>query len=272
MSVREAAGEDSPVVSRWRHYCKVAVYLVAIGVITLAGTGSAEPVTNRLDKVAFGVYAEDAAIPNADLTKTVTDPAVVAELDQPDGVAIKMKDDGSFQIFARGTGTYDFNDVDEINDARKEAVFKAKAALAKFMNEKLSTEEGFAEASKKTKSITNDGQNQSVNVSKESVKTSATLIKNSAYAHLKEVITLKTVKIARGEGGEVQATVGVSSKSLERSLMISSSYNMGGRPILPKMFLIRSDYGMGGEPMVPGSTHGTLGTIKSGFSIEDDDL
>lgn len=51
-----------------------------------------------------------------------------------------------------------------------------------------------------------------------------------------------------------------------------TKYNMGGRPISPKMFEIRSDYGMGGKPMVPGSTHGTLGTIKSGFSIEDDDL
>ena len=41
MSVRDSSGEDSPVVSRWRHYCKVAAYLVAIGVITLAGTGCA---------------------------------------------------------------------------------------------------------------------------------------------------------------------------------------------------------------------------------------
>ena len=41
MSVRDSSGADSPVVSRWRHYCKVAAYLVAIGVITLAGTGCA---------------------------------------------------------------------------------------------------------------------------------------------------------------------------------------------------------------------------------------
>lgn len=175
--------------------------------------------------VAFGVFADDAAAPAADLAKTAADPAVEAEFDQPDGAAIKMKDDGSFQIFARGTGTYDFNDVDDINDAKKEAVLKAKAALAKFMNEKLSTEEGFAEASKKTKSMTTDGQSKSVNTSKESVKTSATLIKNHAEALLKGVITLKTVKIARGEGGEVQATVGVSSKTLKAASMLKDEIN-----------------------------------------------
>ena len=171
--------------------------------------------------VAFGAFADDAA----DLAATAADPAVEAEFDQPDGAAIKMKDDGSFQILARGTGTYDFNDVDDINDAKKEAVLKAKAALAKFMNEKLSTEEGFAEASKKTKSMTSDGQNQSVNVSKESVKTSSTMIKNQAEALLKGVITIKMQKIARGAGGEVQATVGVSSKTLAAVSKLQNGIN-----------------------------------------------
>ena len=161
--------------------------------------------------VAFGVLGDDVA----DLTQAAADSAVEAEFDQPDGAAIKMKDDGSFQIFARGTGTYDFNDPDDINDAKKEATLKAKAALAKFMNEKLSTEEGFAEASEKTKSMTGDGQTQSLKVSKTSVKTSSTMIKNQAEALLKGVITLKTQKIARGEGGEVQVTVGVSSKTIQ---------------------------------------------------------
>lgn len=171
--------------------------------------------------VAFGVMADDAA----DLTKTATEPAVEAEFDQPDGAAIKMKDDGSFQIFARGTGTYDFNDPDDINDAKKEATLKAKAALAKFMNEKLSTEESFSEAAKKTKTMTSDGQNQSVNISKEAVKTSSTTIKNKADALLKGVITLKTQKIARGAGGEVQVTVGVSSKTLQAVSKLQEGIN-----------------------------------------------
>lgn len=177
---------------------KKTTLLVACGVL-LAGVG---------------LFAQDAN--TADLQKTAAAPEVQKQFDQPDGAAIFMKPDGSFQILARGTGTYDFDDTDDINDARKEGTLKAKAALAKFMKEKLSTEEAFAEASKKVKSITSNGETQTANVSKESVKTSATVIRNSAEALLKGVITLKEQKIPRkGNSGEIQVTVGVSSKTLK---------------------------------------------------------
>ena len=52
MSVRDSSGEDSSVVSRWRHYCKVAAYLVAIGVISLVGTGCAsKPSLDRVKTI-----------------------------------------------------------------------------------------------------------------------------------------------------------------------------------------------------------------------------
>ena len=56
----------------------------------------------------------------------------------------------------------------------------AKAAIAKFMKEKLSTEEAFASATKKVKTITSDGQTQTANVTKESIKINSQIIKNSA--------------------------------------------------------------------------------------------
>lgn len=160
------------------------------------------------------LVAQDAN--TADLQKTASAPEIQKQFDQPDGAAIFVKPDGSFQILARGSGTYDFDDVDDVNDARKEGTLKAKAALAKFMKEKLSTEEAFASASKKVKSISNDGQTQTANVTKESIKTNAQLIRNSADAILKGVITLKEQKIPRkGSSGEIQVTVGVSSKTLK---------------------------------------------------------
>lgn len=171
--------------------------------------------------MACGIFLAGAALVaqdanTADLQKTAAAPEVQKQFDQPDGAAIFMKPDGSFQILARGSGTYDFDDVDDVNDARKEATLKAKAALAKFMKEKLSTEEAFASASKKVKSITSDGQTQTANVTKESVKTNTQLIRNSADAILKGVITLKEQKIPRkGSSGEIQVTVGVSSKTLK---------------------------------------------------------
>ena len=160
------------------------------------------------------LVAQDAN--TADLQKTAAAPEIQKQFDQPDGAAIFMKPDGSFQILARGSGTYDFDDVDDVNDARKEGTLKAKAALAKFMKEKLSTEEAFASASKKVKSITKDGQTQTANVTEESIKTNAQLIRNSADAILKGVITLKEQKIpSKGSSGEIQVTVGVSSKTLK---------------------------------------------------------
>ena len=94
--------------------------------------------------------------------------------------------------------------------------FLNKSPKVKFMKEKLSTEEAFASATKKVKSITLDGQTQTSNVTKESVKTNAQIIRNSADALLKGVITLKEQKIPRkGSSGDIQVTVGVSSKTLK---------------------------------------------------------
>jgi len=169
--------------------------------------------------VVCSVFADESKTPassSADLNQTASAPEVKTQLDQPDGAAIFIKPDGSFQILAKGTGTYDFDDVDDVNDARKEGILKAKAALAKFMKESLSTEDAFAEASKKVKSITTDGKTQTANVSKESIKTNATLIRNSADALLKGVITLKEQKVpSKGSSGQIQVTVGVSSKTLK---------------------------------------------------------
>lgn len=169
--------------------------------------------------VACGfVLAQSAAFAQAvqdpQLQANASNPAVQQELDQPDGVAITLKPDGSFQIFARGTGTYDFNDPDDIKDARRDGTLRAKANLSKFLKEKVASKEGMDEISKKSKSMTSDGQVQKVAVSKESVKVATESIRNESDAILTGVITLKDQKVPRGNGGEIQVTVGISSKTL----------------------------------------------------------
>lgn len=139
---------------------------------------------------------------------------VQQELDQPDGVAITLKPDGSFQIFARGTGTYDFNDADDIKDARRDGTLRAKANLSKFLKEKVASQDALDEVSRKSKSMTSDGQVQTVAVSKESLKVATESIQNESDAILTGVITLKDQKVPRGSGGEIQVTIGVSSKTL----------------------------------------------------------
>lgn len=168
----------------------------------------------------FGQAAQD-----PQLQSNAANAEVQAELDQPDGVAITLKPDGTFQIFARGTGTYDFNDPDDIKDARRDATMRAKANLAKFLKEKVSSEDGLDEVSKKSKSMTSDGQVQKVAVSKESVKIATESIRNGSNAILTGVITLKDQKVPRGNGGEIQVTVGCSSKTLKAAQMAAQGIN-----------------------------------------------
>lgn len=153
-------------------------------------------------------------------------PSLAGDLsDQPDGAAIKLLPDGGYQITAIGTGTYDFNDPDDINDARNEAEKKAKAAIVKFLNEDIKTEEGLSEASKKVKTISSNGENAETSVSKTSVKEMMTAIQNSAGALLKGVVVLKAEKEAAGQGGTYRVQVGVSSKTTQAAAVAPDAIN-----------------------------------------------
>ena len=80
------------------------------------------------------IEAEKAA-----LKQNAANEVVQEDLAEPDGVSLAMADDGSYQIFARGTGTYDFGDEDDRQDALQEATQKAKANLSKFLSETISS-------------------------------------------------------------------------------------------------------------------------------------
>jgi hypothetical protein len=52
-------------------------------------------------------------------------------------VALQLLPDGGFRIYGRGSGTYDFNEADEIRGATQDATLRAKAAIAKFLKERI---------------------------------------------------------------------------------------------------------------------------------------
>ena len=133
--------------------------------------------------------------------------------DAPDGAAIKLSPDGSYKITAVGTGVYDFNNPRAISMARKQAEMRAKAAIAKFLKEDLSTKEGMDEACKNASSMSSDGQGQSSSASMETVSTTMESIRNSADALLTGVVVLQDEKIPSGNGGSYRVMVGVSSKT-----------------------------------------------------------
>ena len=164
----------------------------------------------------LALFAAQAQDGKAELLQSVQKQGVAQDLETaPDGVTIRMLPDGGFQIFAIGTGTYDFDDVDDIMDAQKEATMKAKANLAKFMNESISTDEKLEEMSAKVKKVSSENGTTSSSVEKVSAKQTLNTIRSSSAALLKGVIVLSTSKTpGKGTSGTFRVLVGVSSKTL----------------------------------------------------------
>lgn len=170
--------------------------------------------------VAAVAYAkeqvEDGVAANA------TNAVVQTILSMPDGVSIVQNEkDGSLQVYARGSSSYDFGDPRDIRSKTKVAEMRAKAALSKYMKEIVAVEESSSECEGRlAKSIltqNRDGdvvRNEVVRETVESVKETLTI---HSSAILSGVATLMTAKVpAEGSktSGEIQVTVGISTKTL----------------------------------------------------------
>ena len=211
----------------------------------------------------FAVAQTPPAGPEADaaaLRANAANPVVAEDLAEPDGVSLALADDGSYQIFARGTGTYDFGDEDERQEALQEAILKAKANLAKFLNETIATDASVDNFSKKAKTLTKEGGITSAAVSKEQVKSQTTAIRNSSQAILTGAITLETRRIpGNGEGGTYQVTVGVSSKTIAAAESIAKQMadslanrrsTVGGTGAAPSPAPIGGEAGLDNTPEI----------------------
>lgn len=191
----------------------------------------------------------------------------------PDGATIKLFPDGGYQIIAVGTGVYDFNDPDDIKDARKEAEMRAKAAIAKFLKEDIATTEGMEEASKKVKSVSSDGQNTSTSVSKTSVKTAMESIRNSASALLTGVVVLQDAKIPTPgkDGGTCKVMVGVSSKTTAAANAAANgiSGSLGARADAPAPAVVAASAASAGNaaPAAPSAAPAGLPPLPDGWIV-----
>ena len=184
--------------------------------VTTAISGLALATTAIAQQAVAPTPTSPAQADVANLQMTVAQPAIDQVLTEPDGVAIALRENGDFQIFARGSGVYDFDDPSELASARTEATLNAKANLAKFIKEKVSVEEGITDVVQKTKTLEGNGQVQTKVAKTEEVKTMAKAITTSAEQILQGVITLREQKAPGiGTGGQIQVTVGISSKTLE---------------------------------------------------------
>lgn len=202
--------------------------------------------------VAFSVFAQQ----DAGLAAAANDPSVAQMAEQdPEGCQVFVDADGSMKVISTGTGTYDFNDEDEIKDARSEATRNAKAHIVKFFKENFSTEEQATNATKKAKSLHKDGQNEQVSVSKEQIKTTIEVVKSDAQKVLSGVVVLKEQKIpSSNSGGTIRVTVGVSSTTLKAATQVSNAMTQAVHD--QNNYKPQNNNGMGGRPGGNGGVNG----------------
>lgn len=123
--------------------------------------------------------------------------------------------DESGNIKLRATG----EDVMKIGDARdkqsclKRAELKAKADIAKFFKEQITSKEVLDDLSQQTEKAQIGNGNESETINRDVVIKEATQIQNNAEAALRGVVVIE--KIASVETKECSVTVGFNSKTLK---------------------------------------------------------
>lgn len=129
------------------------------------------------------------------------------------GVSIELSPDGQEWLRIRSIGEAYLGIADrrDVQMALHKATLQAKAEIARFLNERITTEETLEETTKTL--IERDGQNIHINPS--AVETFGVTIRNSAEAILKGVMVIEQ-KIDI-DSRLVRVTVGVSHDSMQRA-------------------------------------------------------
>ena len=137
------------------------------------------------------------------------------------GVTIEMKPDGSdwLRIRSIGESITPIGDRRDVVAATKKATLQAKAEIAKFLNEKISTSETLEEI---TKTLT-EVNGQAASANRKSIETLTTNIHNSAETILKGVVVLEQKIDA--DNKVVRVTVGMSRKTMRIADSVSNSIN-----------------------------------------------
>jgi hypothetical protein len=182
-------------------------------VFTLVGALVAPPIGARVSAQSQpATEAGDGG--RKELKEAATSQEVQQELESPDGVAMQLLPDGGFRIYGRGSGTYDFNEADEVRGATQDATLRAKAAIAKFLNERIQSTEVINNTSTKMKKlIASSGEAPKAEITKNDVQTRIEQISSHADEVMSGLVMISSTKKPIGNGGEIQVTMGWSSKT-----------------------------------------------------------
>ena len=164
------------------------------------------------------LFAQDAA-PSASPKEIAQQSAVNEMLLDDDGVCIVTAPDGSFQIFTRGTGVYQFvNPKAELN-ARKVARLNAEKNLVKFISTNVESTDSVEQLQKNSLVMSGDGKVQEEHPSLEDSETVAGQVKSSAKGIINGLVVVESKKVPTegGTGGMIQVTMVYSSKTAKAS-------------------------------------------------------
>lgn len=185
---------------------------------------------------ATTILAQDqpADKPSADggrteLKKAAATQDVQEDLESPDGVSLQLLPAGGWRLYGRGSGTYDFNEADEIRGATQDATLRAKAAIAKFLKERVDSTEVMNNISTKLKKLSaKSGEGQQTEISKTDVQTRVESVVAHSDEILRGLVVIESKKKPIGNGGTITVTVGVSSKTEAVSDAIRSGKPVSG--------------------------------------------
>ena len=168
--------------------------------------------------LAAGLFAQNAA--PAVSPKALTQQELVNEmLLDDDGVCIVTAPDGSYQIFTRGTGVYQFVNPKAELSARKVARLNAEKNLVKFISTNVESSDSLDQLQKNSLTMSGDGKVQEQHPSLEDMETVAGQIKSSAKGIINGLVVVESKKVPTegGTGGMIQITMVYSSKTAKAS-------------------------------------------------------
>jgi hypothetical protein len=140
-----------------------------------------------------------------------------ADYPYTDGISIEEVSGGT-KILSTATATVSFDDVDSVKDARDEATLEAKAAISKFMNETIKSDEAITKAVSETKSM----QGSQKDVSRREVIERVKKLQNSSQALLRGVVVLGD---CYSKGREVRVSVGLKPETIDAALNLQETIN-----------------------------------------------
>ncbi len=147
-------------------------------------------------------------------------PSGCADYPYTNGMNVEMLDAGP-KIIATASVGVSFDDVDAVNDARDEATLAAKAMIARFFAESVTSDEGIKKAVQETKSMQGDSKQASRTEAVDRIK----VLTNSSKALLRGVLPLgdcytpgKEMRVSVGLKPETIAAAGKAAGGINSSL------------------------------------------------------